>query len=179
MSLASFVVNANTASSTPVRRAPFVARVRLAAEAAAARPDGHCCQIRCRGEAPSLSLASSIADATAAASLSPVRWAAIVARASLAANGHCLAVVTWAPTRPPLFRAIRAPWPHSRALQRRPLLRRRVCRVRTPSGANVRLNRASGSHRCAHASRQRLLPRRRRRRRSPRTCASQPSPLPR
>jgi hypothetical protein len=94
LSSASFIVNANAALSTPVRWAAFVVRMHLVAEAAAAHPDWCRRRICRRGEAPSLSLESSVVDVTAAASLPPVRWATIVPCASLTANGRCLVVVT-------------------------------------------------------------------------------------
>jgi hypothetical protein len=153
-SLASSVINVDAALSTPVHRAAIVARVRLAAEATAARPDGRRLWICCREEAPSLSLASSVVNATAAASSSPVRWAAIVARTSLVAKATALSLSWGAPS----------PYPNTHVLLARPpyeggarqictlcgegrclvVVDGGACRIRTPRGANVGLDRASG-----------------------------------
>ena len=112
-SSASSVVDANAASLIPVHRAAFVAGVRLVAEAAAARPDWRRCWICRCGEAPSLSLASSVVDVTAAASSSPVRPATIIPRTSLAAKWPLPCRRHWGHrsthTQTPLFCAIQAP----------------------------------------------------------------------
>ena len=153
-SLALSVIDVDAASSTPVHRAAIVACVRLAAEATAARPDGRCRRICRREEAPSLSLASSVVNATAAASSSPVRWAAIVARTSLVAKAAALSSSRGAPS----------PYPNTHVLLARPPYEGGACqictlcdkgcclvvvdggarRIRTPRGANVGLDRASG-----------------------------------
>jgi hypothetical protein len=153
-SLASSVIDVDAASSTPVHRAAIVARVRLAAEATAARPDGRRRRICCQEEAPSLSLAPSVVNLTAAASSSPVRWAAIVARTSLVAKAAVLSSSRGAPS----------PYPNAHVLLARPPYEggaRQICtlcgkgrclvvvdggarRIRTPCSAYVGLDSASG-----------------------------------
>jgi hypothetical protein len=144
----------DAALSTPVHRAAIVARVQLAAEATAARPDGRRRRICRRKEAPSLSSASSVVNATADASSLPVRWATIVARTSLAAKAAASLSSRGASSPyPNAHVSLACPPYEGGACQICALCGEGCClnvvdggarRVGAPCGANVGLVRASG-----------------------------------